>query len=549
MRRAMFRAASVPPRRSSPVTIDRASLEPVLADRLGPVLGCVAELERRFTAPVERSRVLRALRTVVEAPGRLYPGSAAEWSTLGRLLAACVGADEAVAAIAILERKLFTFDHPHGAQRRRLTRLATAVASVDAGGVSRAAGALGALLDLADQAPASVLRAALAGHADLAVLAAYRPISKLPPQRAAELAGVLRVVEVACAGDHVERARALVDGLNSDTEPPPLRRSSVSVALADALATLASGQPLLVALALEALAALAPIPLALDRAAIDKLVAALGALAPEHVGVYVSQLARLVREFSIEAVPFVLGELAPQLAALASTAHLLGDGEASAAWLDALVTCAAWSPEAIALVTSGVGQWAERIPPAHHTLLASTLARLGPILPEVGRETLDRLAETAHALGPSGQIEAFLHHAAELGAAKASTVAGFVALCAAAAELGRADHVAAISTAFAKERIERTHWAVKLPAALVALSERVEPWGSAHWCAALDPCLSAAGSSPESALALARGLHERLPDMPIERRLPYLAAVHDLVHHYGVRFVGYALGELPARYA
>lgn len=530
------------------MTIDRASLEPVLADRLGPVLACVSELERRFTEAASRSRVLHALRAIVEAPGRLYPGTAAEWRALGRVLAASESADAAVESIAVLERKLFTFDHPYGAQRRRLTRTAAAVGGADASGVSRAAGALGSLLELADHAPVSVVRGALGGGADLVVLAEYRPISKLPPQRAAELAGVVRVVEIACGAGHGELARALVDGLNSDTEPPPLRRSSVSVALADTLATLASGQPLLVGPALEALAALAPIPLALDRAAIGNLVASLGALAPGHVEAYVAQLTRLVREFSIEAVPFVLGELAPQLAGLASTARLLGDGEATAAWLDALVTCAAWSPEAVALATSGVGEWAARVPPAHHPLFAGTLARLGPILAALGREHLDRLAETAHALVPSGQAETFLRHAGELGAAKAGTVASYVALGAAAAELGRGDHVAAVNEAFAKDRIERTHWAMKLPGELVALSELVEPWGSEHWCAALDPCLSAAATSPESALALTRGLAERLPAMAIEKRLPYLAAVHDLVHHYGVRFVGYALGDLPRHF-
>lgn len=528
------------------MTIDRASLEPVLADRLGPVLGCVSELERRFTEPAERSRVLRALRTVVEAPGRLYPGSASEWSAFGSMLAAG-DSDHALAAIAVLERELFTLDLPYSTQRRRFRRVTRALRDAGEEGFDRLAGQLSQALALADHAPALDLGLFAKSRAPLDVLAAYEPRSRLASRVRIELmaiAGIARAAER--AGDDL--ARRLVAALNQDADPPPLRRGSVTHALLSAIAALESNHPTLIGPMCECLVALAPVPLALDRAAIDKLVAALGALAPEHVADYVSQLARLVREFSIEAVPFVLGELAPQLAALAATARLLGDGQASAAWLDALVTCAAWSPAAIALVTSGVGEWAERIPPAHHALFAATLARLGPILPDLGRESLDRLAEAAHALAPSGQIETFLRHAGELGAAKAPTVTGFVALAAAAAELGRTDHIAAISTAFAKERIERTHWAVKLPAALVALSELVEPWGSEHWCAALDPCLSAASSSPESALALARGLHERLPTMAIEKRVPYLAAVHDLVHHFGVRFVGYALGELPSRF-
>lgn len=523
--------------------------ESVLADHLGPLHPAVRALRDAYPDAAQRGVALRALRAVAENPGRLYPGSADEWETIGRALAK-LDAPAAAHALAELDRHLFTLDVRYWAQRRRFRTLAAALARADDAAAAtllrdvRSAQALAAHASPAVLAGIAQRCAGASSTETLALVAGYRPRSRLPGRAGSELEAVAEIVTVADRAGHRDAAAKLVEAFDRDADPPPLRRASVLPLVARLVAEASASQPAAMNSFLAALAALAAVPLALDASAVAKLREALRSLSATSAELCFVQAARLVGEFQIEAVPFVTGELAAKIDALAATVRALPASEEPVPWLDTVATAAAWSEEASELVCAGLARWVTLVPAAHHRALARSLAQLGPLVPALGEDALDRLAEVAHALAPDGRCELFLRHAGELGETRAEVVETFVALAAAAKELGCAERLDALVGAFHRERILRTPWAKRLPRALTRLSELAEPWGSELWCAALGPCLSAAESSPESALALARGLAERLPAMPVAARLPYLRAVHELVHHYGVRFVGYALTDL-----
>ncbi len=523
--------------------------ESVLADHLGPLHAGIQAVRDAYADAASHVAVLRGFRAIAENPGRLYPGSESEWAAVGRALAK-LDATQASRALSDLDRHLFTLDVRYWAQRRRFRALAGALAAADAASAAALLGDARAVQALADRLSASMLadvaRTVTGPRVEgaLALVASYQPRSRLSLGAAREIRAIAEVVAIADRGGERDAAARLVEAFNQDTDPPPLRRATVLPLVAGLVGEGASRAPEALGALLEAVAALAAVPLALDPPGVAKLHATVRALALPCLEIYLRQARRLVTEFQIEAVPFAVAALPEKIEALAAAANTLPAGDAPSPWLDALVTAAAWSEESGTLVLGGLASWVSRVPAAHHAALARALAQLGAILPAVGRETLDRAVEVAHALAPHGRCEPFLRHLGELGETHADVVATFVALVAAVAELGKTELLEALVTAFHRERILRTPWARKLPRALARLSALAEPWGAELWSAALAPCLSAASSSPESALALANGLVTLLPTMAIEARLAYLRSVHALVDRYGVRFVGYALTDL-----
>ncbi len=523
--------------------------ESVLADHLGPLHAGVRAVRDAYRDAASRVTVLRAFRAIAENPGRLYPGSESEWAAVGRALAS-LDAARASHALAELNRHLFTLDVRYWAQRRRFRALAGALDTADAAGAAALLGDVSAAQVLADRLSATLLADLLRTstvpgvEGALALVASYQPRTRLPPRAAREIRAIAEVVALADRTGERDAAARLVEAFNQDTDPPPLRRAAMLPRVARLVAEAATRAPQALGAILDTVAALAAVPLALDAPTVARLDATVRTLALPGLEPYLLQARRLVTEFQLDAVPFAIADLPGKLEALVVASNALPSGDAPSPWLDALVTAAAWSEESGTLVLACLPGWVSRVPADHHAVLARTLAHLGPILPALGQETLDRAVEVAHALAPHGQCEPFLRHLGELGETHAEVVATFIALAAAAAELGKPDSLESLVNAFHRERILRTPWARKLPRALARLSALAEPWGSEHWSAALAPCLSAAASSPESALALANGLETRLPTMAIETRLTYLRSVHALVDRYGVRFVGYALTTL-----
>ncbi|MFN7951523.1 MAG: hypothetical protein U0610_07340 [bacterium] len=92
---------------------------------------------------------------------------------------------------------------------------------------------------------------------------------------------------------------------------------------------------------LAALAALAAVPPRAGRVRRREARGALRSLMTSAELCFV-QAARLVGEF-IEAVPFVTGELAAKIDALAATVRALPASEEPVPWLDTVATAAAWS--------------------------------------------------------------------------------------------------------------------------------------------------------------------------------------------------------------